>query len=140
VLSAVPDTGRSAKLYAALGQTYEQRKEFKNAIDAFKKAIMLDRDNLDAIRGLAENLLNDGQTTPPSNNTKSSPTRIRKTRKPSCASPKFIAARASTTRLSRTSRKPTPWFPIPSKSPTTWPVVYEAQGRYDDAVKFCRIW
>src|ERR1700678_565057 len=62
VLSAVPDTARSAKLYAALGQTYEQRKEFKNAIEAFKKAIMLDRDNLDAIRGLAENLLNDGQT------------------------------------------------------------------------------
>src|SRR5271165_4600860 len=52
VLSSVPDTARSAKLYAALGQTYEQRKEFKNAIDAFKKAIMLDRDNLDAIRGL----------------------------------------------------------------------------------------
>src|SRR5271165_5705138 len=52
VLSAVPDTSRSAKLYAALGQTYEQRKEFKNAIDAYKKAIMLDRDNLDAIRGL----------------------------------------------------------------------------------------
>jgi tetratricopeptide (TPR) repeat protein len=62
VLSSVPDTARSAKLYAALGQTYEQRKEYKNAIDAFKKAIMLDRDNLDAIRGLAENLLNDGQT------------------------------------------------------------------------------
>jgi tetratricopeptide (TPR) repeat protein len=61
VLSAVPDTGRSAKLYAALGATYEQRKEYKSAIDAYKHAIRLDRDNLDAIRGLAENLLNDGQ-------------------------------------------------------------------------------
>src|SRR5580700_1020324 len=61
VLSAVPDAGRSAKLYAALGATYEQRKEFKSAIDAYKHAIQLDRDNLDAIRGLAENLLNDGQ-------------------------------------------------------------------------------
>src|SRR5580698_4819410 len=61
VLSAVPDTGRSAKLYAALGATYEQRKDFKSAIDAYKHAIQLDRDNLDAIRGLAENLLNDGQ-------------------------------------------------------------------------------
>jgi tetratricopeptide (TPR) repeat protein len=61
VLSSVPDTGRSAKLYSALGATYEQRKEYKNAVDAYKKAIMLDRDNLDAIRGLAENLLNDGQ-------------------------------------------------------------------------------
>ena len=61
VLSSVPDKGRSAKLYAALGATYEQRKEYKSAIDAYKHAIQLDRDNLDAIRGLAENLLNDGQ-------------------------------------------------------------------------------
>jgi tetratricopeptide (TPR) repeat protein len=61
VLSSVPDTGRSAKLYAALGATYQQRKEYKSAIDAYKHAIQLDRDNLDAIRGLAENLLNDGQ-------------------------------------------------------------------------------
>ena len=61
VLSSVPDKGRSAKLYGALGATYEQRKDYKNAIDAYKHAIQLDRDNLDAIRGLAENLLNDGQ-------------------------------------------------------------------------------
>ncbi len=61
VLSSVPDASRSAKLYAALGATYEQRKEYKSAIDAYKRAIELDRDNLDSIRGLAENLLNDGQ-------------------------------------------------------------------------------
>jgi tetratricopeptide (TPR) repeat protein len=61
VLSSVPDAARSAKLYAALGATYEQRKEYKSAIDAYKHAIEMDRDNLDAIRGLAENLLNDGQ-------------------------------------------------------------------------------
>jgi tetratricopeptide (TPR) repeat protein len=61
VLSSVPDTARSAKLYAALGAAYEQRKDYKSAIDAFRHAIVLDRDNLDAIRGLAENLMNDGQ-------------------------------------------------------------------------------
>jgi tetratricopeptide (TPR) repeat protein len=61
-LSAVPDAARSAKLYSALGYTYEQRKEYKQAITAYRKAIELDRDNLDAIRGLAQNLLNDGQT------------------------------------------------------------------------------
>src|ERR1700733_6149448 len=61
-LSAVPDPARSAKLYSALGYTYEQRKEYKQAITAYRKAIELDRDNLDAIRGLAQNLLNDGQT------------------------------------------------------------------------------
>ena len=61
-LSSVPDASRSAKLYSALGYTYEQRKEYKQAITAYRKAIELDRDNLDAIRGLAQNLLNDGQT------------------------------------------------------------------------------
>ncbi|MGA3195415.1 MAG: tetratricopeptide repeat protein [Terriglobales bacterium] len=62
VLSSVPANGRSAKLYSALGYTYEQQKQYKNAVDAYRHAIELDRDNLDAIRGLAENLLNDGQS------------------------------------------------------------------------------
>jgi tetratricopeptide (TPR) repeat protein len=62
VLSSIPDATRSAKLYSALGYTYEQQKQYKNAIGAYRKAIELDRDNLDAIRGLAENLMNDGQT------------------------------------------------------------------------------
>ncbi len=62
VLSGVPDSARSAKLYSALGYTYEQQKQYKNAIEAYRHAIELDRDNLDAIRGLAQNLLNDGQT------------------------------------------------------------------------------
>ncbi len=62
VLSSIPDAARSAKLYSALGYTYEQQKQYKNAITAYRKAIELDRDNLDAIRGLAQNLMNDGQT------------------------------------------------------------------------------
>ena len=61
VLSAVPDAARSAKLYSVLGYAYEQQKEYKKAIDAYRKATALDHDNLDAIRGLAENLMNDGQ-------------------------------------------------------------------------------
>src|SRR5229473_707283 len=62
VLSSVPNAERSAKLYSALGYTYEQQKQYKNAVEAYRHAIELDRDNLDAIRGLAQNLLNDGQT------------------------------------------------------------------------------
>ena len=62
VLSSIPDASRSAKLYSALGYTYEQQKQYKNSITAYRKAIELDRDNLDAIRGLAQNLMNDGQT------------------------------------------------------------------------------
>jgi len=61
-LNSVPDAGRSAKLYSALGYTYEQQKQYKQAIEAYRHAIELDRDNLDAIRGLAQNLMNDGQT------------------------------------------------------------------------------
>ena len=62
VLSSVPDAARSAKIYSVLGYTYEQQKEYKKAIEAYRKAIALDRDNLDAMRGLAQNLMNDGQT------------------------------------------------------------------------------
>ena len=62
VLSSVPNTQRSAKLYSALGYTYEQQKQYKNAVEAYRHAIEQDRDNLDAIRGLAQNLLNDGQS------------------------------------------------------------------------------
>ena len=61
VLTAVPDPARSAKLYSALAYTYEQQKQYKDAIAAYRKATELDHDNLDAIRGLAQNLLNDGQ-------------------------------------------------------------------------------
>ncbi len=61
-LNSVPDATRSAKLYSALGYTYEQQKQYKKAIESYRRAIELDRDNLDAIRGLAQNLQNDGQT------------------------------------------------------------------------------
>src|SRR5262249_29572197 len=61
-LNSIPDADRSAKLYSALGYTYEQQKEYKKAIEAYRHAIELDRDNLDAIRGLAQNLMNDGQS------------------------------------------------------------------------------
>jgi len=61
-LSTIPEANRSAKLYLMLGGTYDQQKDYKKSIDAYQHAIALDRDNLDAIRGLAEALMNDGQT------------------------------------------------------------------------------
>ena len=61
-LASVPESTRSAKLYSVLGATYDQQKDYKKAIDAYQHAIAIDRDNLDAMRGLAESLLNDGQT------------------------------------------------------------------------------
>jgi tetratricopeptide (TPR) repeat protein len=62
VLEAIPEKERTSKIYSALGFTYEQKKDYKKAIDAFGKAVEQDSDNLDALRGLAQNLLNDGQT------------------------------------------------------------------------------
>jgi len=59
-LNAVPD--KSGKIWAAMGVTYEQQKEYKKAIAAFKQAVEYDHDNLDAQRGLAQNLLNDNQS------------------------------------------------------------------------------
>jgi len=61
VLSQVPEGKRSSKIYAALGATYEQQKEYKKAIEAFRKAVSMDKENLDAMRGLAQNLSNDNQ-------------------------------------------------------------------------------
>ena len=60
-LVAVPENNRSAKIYAVLGATYDQQKDYRKAIDAYRHAVELDRDNLDAIRGLADALMNDGQ-------------------------------------------------------------------------------
>lgn len=61
-LASVPEASRSAKLYAALGDTYSQQKDYKKAIDAYQHAVEMDRDNLDAIRGLADSYEKDGQT------------------------------------------------------------------------------
>jgi tetratricopeptide (TPR) repeat protein len=62
VLNTVPEKTRTAKLYSALGYTYEQQKDYKKAVEAYRKSTELDHDNLDALRGLAQNLMNDGQT------------------------------------------------------------------------------
>ncbi len=62
VLNAIPDQARTAKLYSTLGYTYEQSKDYGKAVDAYRHAVDQDKDNLDYVRGLAQNLLNDGQT------------------------------------------------------------------------------
>jgi tetratricopeptide (TPR) repeat protein len=61
ILQSLPDDQRSGKLYAVLGYTFEQQKEYKQAITAYKRALDIDKDNLDAQRGLANSLLEDNQ-------------------------------------------------------------------------------
>ena len=61
-LAGVPASGRTAKVYLALGYSYEQQHDYKKAIEAYRNSLEEDHENLDALRGLAQNLLNDGQT------------------------------------------------------------------------------
>jgi tetratricopeptide (TPR) repeat protein len=135
VLSAVPDAGRSAKLYAALGATYEQRKDYKAAIDAYKHAIQLDRDNLDAIRGLAENLLNDGQVD----------AALDQYRVIADANPEDAQTYLRMSEIYRRQgkydealdslKKAQAMVPDALEVPYNIAVVYEAQGRYDEGEK-----
>jgi tetratricopeptide (TPR) repeat protein len=135
VLMSIPDASRSAKLYAMLGDTYEQQKQYKEAISAFRRAIELDRDNLDAMRGLAQNLQNDGQDQAAleqykvitASNPEDAQTYVRmgeiyrKEGKYDLALSNFEKAQSMVPDLVETS------YDIAT--------VYEIQGRYDDATK-----
>jgi tetratricopeptide (TPR) repeat protein len=135
VLSSVPDSARSAKLYAALGAAYEQRKDYKSAIDAFRHAIVLDRDNLDAIRGLAENLMNDGQ----------SEAALEQYKVIADANPEDAQTYVRIAEIYRRQgkydlalenlKKADTLVPDTMDVPYSMAAVYQAQGRYDDAVK-----
>jgi tetratricopeptide (TPR) repeat protein len=61
VLNAIPVDDRSPRIEFALGASYEQLKDNKNAIAAYHRALDLEPDNLDTERGLANALLADQQ-------------------------------------------------------------------------------
>ncbi|MFZ3341891.1 MAG: tetratricopeptide repeat protein [Terriglobales bacterium] len=138
VLSSVPKNGRSAKLYSALGYTYEQQKQYKNAIDAYRHAIELDRDNLDAIRGLAENLLSDGQTD----------AALEQYKVIADANPEDAQTYVRIAEIYRKQGKFEPALDNLKKAETMVPdsievpyniaSIYQAQGRYDEAIPIMR--
>jgi tetratricopeptide (TPR) repeat protein len=135
VLKSVPDATRSAKLYAALGAAYEQRKDYKDAIDAYQHAVVLDRDNLDAIRGLAENLLNDGQVD----------AALQQYKVIADANPEDAQTFLSIAQIYRRQgkydlaienlKKADAMVPDSMDVAYNLAAVYQAQGRYDDAAK-----
>jgi tetratricopeptide (TPR) repeat protein len=135
VLSAVPDTGRSAKLYAALGATYEQRKDYKSAIDAYKHAIQLDRDNLDSIRGLAENLLNDGQVDAALDQYKVIADANPEDAQTYLRISEIYRRQGKYEDALESLKKAEAMVPDALEVPYNIAVVYQAQGRYDDAGK-----
>jgi tetratricopeptide (TPR) repeat protein len=135
VLSSVPDTGRSAKLYAALGATYEQRKDYKSAIDAYKHAIQLDRDNLDAIRGLAENLLNDGQIDAALDQYKVIADANPEDAQTYLRISEIYRRQGKYDQALESLKKAETMVPDALEVPYNVAVVYEAQARYDEAIK-----
>ena len=135
VLSSIPDSARSAKLYSALGAAYEQRKDYKDAIDAYKHAIVLDRDNLDAIRGLAENLLNDGQLDAAleqykviaDSNPEDAQTYVRIA--------EIYRRQGKYDQALENLKRADTLVPDTMDVPYSMAAVYQAQGRYDEAIK-----
>jgi tetratricopeptide (TPR) repeat protein len=61
VLSALPEQDQTAKTQYVLGASYDQEKDSKDAIAAYRKSLDLEPDNLDVERALAKDLLNDNQ-------------------------------------------------------------------------------
>ncbi|HKF21602.1 MAG TPA: tetratricopeptide repeat protein [Candidatus Angelobacter sp.] len=61
MLNSLPETSRTGKIYAAMGALYERQKDYKKAVAAYERALSLDKGNLEALRGLAQNLANDNQ-------------------------------------------------------------------------------
>jgi len=135
VLASIPDSARSAKLYSALGAAYEQRKDYKSAIDAYRHAIVLDRDNLDAIRGLAENLLNDGQLEAAldqykviaDSNPEDAQTYVRMA--------EIYRRQAKFDLALENLKRADTLVPDTMDVPYSMAAVYQAQGRYDEAIK-----
>jgi tetratricopeptide (TPR) repeat protein len=135
ILSSIPDAGRSAKLYAALGSTYEQRKDYKSAIDAYRHAIVLDRDNLDAIRGLAENLMNSGQTDAALDQYKVIADANPEDAQTYLRMAEIYRRQGKYDTALENLKKADTIVPDSMEVPYNMAAVYEAQGRYDEAVK-----
>jgi tetratricopeptide (TPR) repeat protein len=61
VLKNLPDDDQTSRTEFQLGSTYDQQKDLKDAIAAYRKALDLEPDNLDVERALAKDLMADNQ-------------------------------------------------------------------------------
>lgn len=62
VLKALPDDDQTSRTESQLGRTYDQQKDTKDAIAAYRKALDLEPDDLDIERKLAADLQADNQS------------------------------------------------------------------------------
>jgi tetratricopeptide (TPR) repeat protein len=61
VIEAVPESDRSPQMEYILGATYDQQKDTKKAIDAYRRSLDAEPENFEVERALAQDLLNDNQ-------------------------------------------------------------------------------
>jgi len=61
LLQSLPEDDQTTKTEYVLGASYEQLKDMKKAIAAYRKSVELEPENLDAERALAQALLSEGQ-------------------------------------------------------------------------------
>jgi tetratricopeptide (TPR) repeat protein len=135
VLTAVPEGRRSAKLFSALGLTYEQQKDYKKAIDAYKKAMELDRDNLDAVRGLAQNLMNDNQTEAALEQYQAIVEADPQDAQTYLRIAEIYRRDGKFDQALTSLKKAETILPDSQEIPYSIAVIYEAQGKYDEAVQ-----
>jgi len=57
LLQKVTSKNPNPRLFAALASAYEQARDYENAVKAYRRALELDKDNVDYLRGLGQNLL-----------------------------------------------------------------------------------
>jgi tetratricopeptide (TPR) repeat protein len=62
LLEALPEDDQTTKTEYVLGASYEQLKDMKKAIAAYRKAVDIEPENLDAERSLAQALMTEGDT------------------------------------------------------------------------------
>ncbi|HEV2113514.1 MAG TPA: tetratricopeptide repeat protein [Terriglobales bacterium] len=133
-LESVPDAERSARLYGVLGYTYEQAKDYKKAIDAYRRSVDLDHDNLDSIRGLAQNLLNDGQTDGALEQFKTVAESDPQDPQAALRIAEIYRQQGKFDEALDSLKKAQALVQDSLEIPYNMALVYEAQGRYDDAV------
>jgi tetratricopeptide (TPR) repeat protein len=135
LLTKVPEPQRTSKMYATLGYSYEQQKDYKNAVKAYRKAYEMDKDNLDAARGLAQNLQNDNQPD----------AALDQYKQIAEADPHDVHTYMSMAEIYRRQGKFDEALDALKKAdaevqdsqevPYNMAVIYQAQGRYDDAIQ-----
>ncbi len=135
LLGNITGGDRTGRLYAALGFTYEQQKDYKKAIEAWRKSVEFDPDNLDAKRSLAQNLMNDGQNE----------AALEEFRQIVEADPQDAQTYMRMAELYRRAgkfddamaalKKAQNYVQDSLEVPYNMAIVYQAQGRFDDAIQ-----